>query len=727
MVAVDIVCWGAAVYSVPFYVDARNQVLQGEGGKWLSPNIGGDGANLTIVLLSLNRYRYTVRLIESLAHKVPHFAGKILIADNGSAPEELSSLKKYLNQDCPFSWNIIEFGVNYGVAGGRNRAFREVDTDWILSLDNDIYFIEDPFPALQRDIGLLACHFLNVPLLNSDHSTLYCFGGHLQTLIQEGRPRLNFDYPVPPGSPIAAIEEVAPSGRPFLCSFLLGGGSLLRRDSFLAMGGFDDAMIIGFEDVDFSLRLLRAGVKVGASAVCALVHDHPPADSDPDREYERRRFSREILYNSAMHLERKTGFRVWGSEVDSWLAESERKQGLAGPPERHKIVAGERGPGLRLPRVALVTDVDGWAFSNISEQIRRHLSDKYSFDIIPLTRLAEIEATRFRERGSSGFFVEGGGSGLGHLLIRSHEYDIIHFFWREYLMLIGTPLLDNYAAFVGLSSCEFYERFVRPACITTAVYDHLWCDPEHIEARRRLFNELAVAYTVSSNRLDEHYKSIPGLKAPSMVIEDGVDTDLFRPANLDRFNCIAEREIVVGWVGNSQWAASIEDFKGVHTILIPAIEQLRAEGVPIRLELADRQKVHVPHAEMPKYYSAIDVYVCTSKIEGTPNPILEAMACGVPVVSTNVGIVPQVFGPKQESFILKERSIDCLKVALRRLASDPSLFSVLSEENLCSIAPWAWRRQVQKFDQFFEMVMSGRSAHVRKADAHSERIAPARV
>ena len=117
-----------------------------------------------------------------------------------------------------------------------------------------------------------------------------------------------------------------------------------------------------------------------------------------------------------------------------------------------------------------------------------------------------------------------------------------------------------------------------------------------------------------------------------------------------------KREVVLGWAGNSKWSAELEDFKGVHTILNPAVAQLQAEGLPIRLELADFSVQKRPHSEMVKYYAGIDAYVCTSKIEGTPNPVLESMACGVPIVTTDVGVVPQAFGALQSEFILRERS-----------------------------------------------------------------------
>lgn len=698
------------MHQIPFFVDIRHLAFAEPGNKWLAANIGAKGENITIVLLSLNRASLTIRMVDSVKKHVPHFCGRILIADNGSSPEELTALKQHLEENCPYPWRILEFGTNLGVAGGRNRAFREVETDWVMSLDNDIYLVMDPFPTLQRDIGIVGCRFLSVPLINPDCQTFYSFGGHLQTLVQKGKPRLTIDGMLPPGSALSSAERVAPGGQPFLCSFLFGGASVLHRDSFFAAGAFDDAMRVGFEDIDFSLRLFRAGMKVGSSALTAFVHDHPPAGNDPDRDYERLRFSRQVLHESAMHLERKTGFRVWGDEVDSWLADNEARQGLVENEVVSEGYAAEMGGSVKVkPRIALVTDVEDWAFANISEQIRRHLSDNYDFDIIPMVRLAEIEEVRWRERGANGHYWDGGCSALGHVLIQSTDYDIIHFFWREYLTLVNTPLLEGYADSLGITSAEFHERFIRPACITTAVYDHLHADPEAIEARQHIFNDICTAYTVSSERLGRHYREIPNLRPPAMVIEDGVDTMLFNAQNLERFDDITGREVVIGWVGNSKWAGMLEDFKGVHTILVPAVEQLQAEGVRVRLELADRQTAHIPHADMPHYYGSIDIYVCTSKIEGTPNPILEAMASGVPVITTDVGVVPEVFGPLQREFILQERSVECLKVAIRCLLSQPELFRQISTENLRSIEPWAWCRQVEKFDHFFQHVLSNRA------------------
>ncbi len=365
------------------------------------------------------------------------------------------------------------------------------------------------------------------------------------------------------------------------------------------------------------------------------------------------------------------------------------------------------------PRIALVVDVDDWAFANIARQVRLHLGNRYDFDIIPLEWLDELQDQRWRDLNRPEWPPQGAGAGLGLLLIQAPRYDLVHVFPRGYLNLIGTPMLSQYARFLGLHDEQFLDRYLRPSCVTTGVYDHLFSDADGIRSRRRVFNQVVAAYSVCSEKLARLYAAAESIRAPAAVIEDGVDLTLFRPADLDRFDTAGTREIVVGWAGNSAWLSEVEDFKGLHTILRPAVEQLRMEGERIRLHLADRQAGQRPHAEMPAYYAGLDVYVCASKIEGTPNPVLEAMACGVPVISTDVGIVPQAFGPQQRDFILAERSVECLKQALRRLLAQPRLFHVLSRENQASIRGWSWQAQATKFDAFFAAVLEQRNAAPR--------------
>lgn len=649
--------------------------VENSNGNISLDNIGKNGRNLTIAVLSMNRSVLTLRLYRSIVEKIPGFKGQLLIGDNGSCSEELDKLEQELEYT-PFKCRILKFGKNYGVAGGRNRLFAEVETDWILSLDNDMVFTSNPLPQIQKDISLLGVHYLSLPFVNADNRATGMYGGHLYLEAINGRPAIGI------GSAYVFNESVQPDvpHNGFLCSGVPGGATIFNKHKFFEMDGFDDGMFVGFEDVEFSIRLFQKGYKAGACGMISLLHDHPKSTSKSDTDYEKERFSNTKLYEAAMYFERKHGFSVWNDAVAEWLDMRQRQ-----------TFGAEADEGVRISkkkRIALVIDRTNWALDHVANQIVRNLSDEYDF-----MRIYGTDIDNFTD-----------------VLLLAEKCDIVHVMWRGHLASFNGDYCQTRIRNLGMTREEFMKRYVAGKVISTEVYDHLLLEGPESEFTPMLFtdeNAICTNYAVSSKKLWKIYQELPGLRLrPQAVCQDGVELDVFRPSNLERLNTVKERTVRFGWVGNSKWI--VNDLKGIHTIIKPAIKELQAEGYDVELITSDRQNKLIPHEEMPGFYAQIDCYLCASSCEGTPNPILEAMACGLPVITTDVGLVPELFGKEQMAYVLEERTVQCMKEKIKKLLNTEGAFETLSQENLQSIQTWDWPIMTENFRTYFRKCLEQR-------------------
>ena len=163
------------------------------------------------------------------------------------------------------------------------------------------------------------------------------------------------------------------------------------------------------------------------------------------------------------------------------------------------------------------------------------------------------------------------------------------------------------------------------------------------------------------------------------VIGNGVDPKKFMPhprrAMRQKLGLPNDAQVVIA-VGR------LDENKGFH-ILVDAVARLKSAGVMLlivgegprrsalenqirRLDVAANVRFigTVPHDELSAWYSAADVFCLASLREGCPNVVLEAMACGLPVVATCVGGIPElVVSPSFGTLI--ERTPEAFESALR--------------------------------------------------------------
>ncbi len=180
----------------------------------------------------------------------------------------------------------------------------------------------------------------------------------------------------------------------------------------------------------------------------------------------------------------------------------------------------------------------------------------------------------------------------------------------------------------------------------------------------------------------------------------GRDTALFRPAEdreaLRRELGWAPGDVVGAFVGALWRGKGMDELAQVMPGLLRASPELRlvcvgqgeaapalraaaaAAGRPDALLLPG----HVPPIEVPRYLQAADFLVFPSHSEGLPQAVLEAMNCGLPVIATRVGGIPEAVVDGETGILIEPRAPEQLRAEIERMTGDPALRERLGRAGL---------------------------------------------
>ena len=104
----------------------------------------------------------------------------------------------------------------------------------------------------------------------------------------------------------------------------------------------------------------------------------------------------------------------------------------------------------------------------------------------------------------------------------------------------------------------------------------------------------------------------------------------------------------------------------------------------------------VSNSEMPQLYDQADIYLNSSEIDNMPLSIIEAYACGTPVVTTDPGGIPYMLAHEQTGLLVPQRKPEALAAAAMRLLEDPALADRLIANARAACEQYTWeatRRQ----------------------------------
>jgi len=250
---------------------------------------------------------------------------------------------------------------------------------------------------------------------------------------------------------------------------------------------------------------------------------------------------------------------------------------------------------------------------------------------------------------------------------------------------VGFDLIDAHYVYPdGVAAVRLGAAFGVPVVITARGSDVTQL-PDHAIPRRLIAGALrrADALIAVSSALGERLVALGADPAKVTVLRNGVDAGQFAPADraaaratlgLDAAPTLISVGALVARKGHDRTIAAMPSLPGVRLLIVgegPERERLAADIA--RLGLADRVRLlgARPHAELPGYYGAADAMVLASSREGWANVLLESMACGTPVVASNIPGNPEVVRERAAGVIVRENSAEGIAAGVRDLFADP--------------------------------------------------------
>lgn len=184
---------------------------------------------------------------------------------------------------------------------------------------------------------------------------------------------------------------------------------------------------------------------------------------------------------------------------------------------------------------------------------------------------------------------------------------------------------------------------------------------------------------------------------------------LTNPVHMARFSKLPQRQLysygclIACWCGNTAHTTRRDkDLKGFSTIILPACSKVR-----IPLVFAEYTTNRLKYEEMPEFYNRATVYLCASVAEGASNSVMEAMASGQALITTDVGNHREMQESQFKHFgdtgiIIVNRNVDEFVAALKSIT--PERLIRMGEINRMEIAMrWSWDAWADRYRDFLEM------------------------
>ena len=252
---------------------------------------------VSIVILSFNRFEQLKNTVENIIKRAKHIKYNILIWDNASSCEKVISYLRSI--DGKNDIRVVFSEENIKAAMGRKEATKLVDGDYILYFDNDIEIqknlLEEMIIRIEESNEIASCC---ARIIFPDNKIQY-IGGVIN------RSMDNF---------IEFSLDANGLDKDNLYTMLkkdydwLGTGATMTKRKYAQLAEFDSGFINAFEDNDYYMQLVKAGLRLVHAPLASVIHHHVSYDLNRDngtKKYIKVRHNEQSFIDSWVHFYKK--------------------------------------------------------------------------------------------------------------------------------------------------------------------------------------------------------------------------------------------------------------------------------------------------------------------------------------------------------------------------------------------------------------------------------------
>lgn len=233
--------------------------------------------------------------------------------------------------------------------------------------------------------------------------------------------------------------------------------------------------------------------------------------------------------------------------------------------------------------------------------------------------------------------------------------------------------------------------------------------------------------TVSNHTRKEILHYFPKIDHKLTVIYHGVNSSFYPVRSMDVISRVKEKYNIQGkyilFVGTlnkrknlSRLIRAFSELQGVlrneYKLVVAAkIDYRYPEPIHLTEQLGMNDQVlfigYVPAEDLPALYSGSCLCVIPTVHESFCFPVVEAMACGVPVITSNVTSLPEIAG--DAAHLIDPYNIEGMKDAIPKVLFNPSIRNELIEKGLSRAKRFSWRTAAERVVGIYEEVLRNKS------------------